>query len=378
MEIIVFNYNGSKVNLYEAAIMITYAYITGDATACAGTIQEEMFDEERFRKCDLPSKIRLLKQMAEDPKNTDKGFDGLRESLECFKAISKLKHKSSKEIVLLKRLEKTLAEVFEIVTEPMLSFSRKSGITEFLPLADGKTLGYYPLNYFNPETPGRPDEFTASGLLQRISLDHTNHELFFLPSHFFDEEFAVTYKVINDNASTLQPGEIYLQHCFTLPSLQNLKTAEFKKTREQLSVPGAAYRNALNEWITRCYTAGNTTEQAFFTENVLPAAIAFQQQLIQNETIEFCKKVNFTFPQFEIYAGEIPVGLLWAFYKHAEIINDETYGILQEVLQDDAFAAQRWPVMVLKNNAYLSTLRPPALPEVTAETLIAKKSISVD
>lgn len=381
MEIIVFNYKGSKLNLYEVAIMLSYAYIIGDCAACAGSTTEDIYTEEIFKGYNLSNKIWMLKYLCSNDTTNAAIYDNVKDNLENYKYFSKLKHRSSKEIVALKLLEKALAENFEVVTEPWLSFIRNSNIREFISLADGKAFGFYDLDYTNPEKPALPDELTASKLLQRISLDETNGELFFLPSHFFDAAFAENYTITNDNTGgELQPGEIYLHHFFTIPLLQNLKAAELKKTREQLFVAGVRFRNALNELITRCYTANNTTEQPFFTQNVLPAATQFQQQLTQNETIEYCKKIYFSTPQSEIYIGEIPVKLLWDFYKYAEIINNETYSILQQVLQNnDALAKQPWPVMVLKNNAYLSTFRAKTdLPNLTAKTLIAKRYISVD
>ena len=114
----------------------------------------------------------------------------------------------------------------------------------------------------------------------------------------------------------------------------------------------------------------------FLKKKILPAAAALQKSIDSNELLSHYKNLQDNEVVIEIIAGEIPVSMLWEFFKHYSVINEETNAVLLKEKEKAPSFPQRLPVLLVR---LPGNSEAPATDKKEMEDVApVKKSISID
>ena len=105
----------------------------------------------------------------------------------------------------------------------------------------------------------------------------------------------------------------------------------------------------MDKWIN--YFIENETSCnriAFFEKEIIPSLPSLQQKINNNEIFNYLNRTN---PQdqsgVDIWLGEVPLPVIWEYYKNKKQIDDDEYKCLEKALQNNPLLNGRIPVMIL-------------------------------
>jgi len=373
MKPIVFSSANSLIAQVGESVSLRIGYILADEIASAGGTMIDLFFSENFQQLQFRQKMIVFEAIYKSEEE--------KEVLESIKAGLKLqhkiKHKTPQQIVAIKKMEQA---VHNICMEAINGFDeamRLSGLMEMRKLADEEALTAFSMTGSQEED--IENRTQASKLLQRLLPDmEGGHDLFFLGPEFTAEDFKQTYsRYTAADAAAQDIQNVFLESCLSFPNINLLSALELKAVRKQLDIPGITFRKSADTWVRLCYDDSPVEERmAFFKNELMPAAALLQQTINENDLLMHCSSLQNDGIRIKLFFGEIPVGLLWEYYKHFKVIGDETCSILEAAKAGGSIAGKRWPVMLLM------------LPEQGSETVLSlngedeimplKKSIAVD
>ncbi|HRH48428.1 MAG TPA: hypothetical protein PLP23_06745 [Panacibacter sp.] len=369
MKPIVFSSANSLIAQVSESVSLRIGYILADEIASAGGTMIDLFFSENFQHLQFRQKMIVFEAIhkSEEEKQV------VQDLKAALKIQHKIKHKTPQQIVAQKKMEQTVHNICMETINGFDEMMRLSGLMEMRKLADEAALTAFTMT-------GNQEEDTenrtqASKLLQRLLPEmEGGHDLFFLGAEFNAEDFKETYTSYTA-AQDIQ--NVFLESCLTFPNINLLSALELKAVRKQLDIPGIAFRKCADTWVRMCYDDIPVEERiTFFKNKLLPAATLLQQTINENDLLMHCSSLQNDGIRIKLFFGEIPVELLWEYYKHFKVIGDETCSILEAAKAGGSIAGKRWPVMLLMP------------PEQGSETVFSlngedekmplKKSIAVD
>lgn len=369
MNTIIYHDYDANLDFGIESIAFRTSYLLADMCVGVGKAGFDLFMMKSWQKLEYREKIMLLEGLCKEGEQK-RALDLIKEVIKINKT---LKHRSQQQIVAYNRAGQMLNLMCQEVVESHVATMQKTGIAELEHLKEDKVFGFFDVAP-EQEKLKNGSAVKASELLQLKRDDEEQVDsLFFLPSEFYKENFKGTiasYKPTENNGDT---DNFYLEHCFTLPNINILKADELKAVRKQLSGAGLAFRATTTEWMKLCFGKAPMQERAdLFKNKLLQDAAAVQDAMAANELLQHCDNIFNKETQVHITMGEIPVNLLWDFYRHVGSIDDEAW----EKLHEDGTPGWRsCPVMVVSH--------PVAETEITKpledyETMPVKKSIAID
>ncbi len=375
MKLIVFNFNNSKLDLKMEAFTLKAGYLLGDEVYTAGSTGYDMYAKKYLSDLPVSREISLLESRYQsDPETLEIILDIKR----SMKASGKVKYKEPDFLAAQKKTERAVHNFWMIALDEYEAVMKSFGFAELKELSEEGVLGYYPVEA-EPEIT-YPGKMRASDLLQRLLPDiqeDEEPEIFFLGPEFFSDDYARPEIFTAQDAPVTDVSNMYLNTCFTLPNISILSAAELQTVRRQLQEAGTAFRSNTDEWIDMCYFNDDVAGRAaFFNNEVLPAAATLQQSINSNDLLKFCSRMQKDAVKMNVRMGEIPVWQLWEYYKHYDVIKDETWSKLQNLKDGDSFNGQRWPVMMLGLPEELNYCRREDTPAV--ETARSRKYLLID
>jgi len=300
------------------------------------------------------------------------------EYLADMKNINKIKHKPPKLIILLKRIEKEIDEMFIEFKEWMLQKLMADGLPQLEPLMNANEIIAQVMNMNDPEKHEEGRCVAASKLLTLSVEKPDEYELclFFLPPEFLKSEEVLNWNILtSSDKKAADPSSIYLEHCFTLPNVNMLTAAELKAVKEQLHSDAQPFLQHADEWLKLSYsTETESGTHDFFIKNLLPATRPINDSIAKNELLKYCSSGGVSSGSMEIFLGEMPVQEIWKVYKHFGVIKEDTWAKLMECKEEPRFK-KRWPVMAM-NIPWHPTVQQQGKEQ--AQVLPVKKSISID
>ncbi len=376
MQPIVFNFAGSRFNREMEATALKAGYLLGDNPIIAGTTADEIYIRKAMADLSVPRKLECLIQMYRNQPEEHNAFVQMHQT---YKKVAKLKYKEKELLVAHKQCEQLVNRCWGPALDHLEKVMDSYGFEVVRALQEEQVF-YYLLTNNDPED--RTDRrIGVSDIMQRLLVvdgtpeDETDipPEIFCLGNEFFLDEYAKPAIFSATDEEARNSDAVYLEHCFTLPHINNLTALELQRVRGQLSAPGSAFRKASDEWCNACYDEEEPAQRiSLFINELLPAAKQLQPIIEGNEMLQLCRRQYSRYPEIEIWMGELPVHQLWEFYRHFNALQDKTWQILQNSKNDPAYGGQRWPIMVLKTKNNL-------LPdEPVEETKSNRKFISVD
>jgi hypothetical protein len=352
MKGIVYYTHSSRFAPEIQSVALRIGYLLCGHLAIAGdTIDEILMTEKDYKSLPLTSKISLLEKYKVEEESWPSILQIFKKDVKQF---SQMKNKPAKVIGAFKRMEHTLMVIYDKMVGEMLQHKKLTGISETIKLVDGQTFGIYHQDHRDPEL-SEPEKNTisAGNMLKLILPDkEQGPEMLMLTSEFVYAEFANDLTMYTpDEAKAAEEQNICIELCFMIPNINFLTDFEMRTLRKQLSNPSEGFRKGLDEWLSICYDDQNhTSPLSYMREKLLPAAEVLKKSIEENEMLTHCKHLMKNAPGLEVNLALVPVEIIWKYYKHFNAIEEKTWQVLQDALQNGDTYRKRWPVFIISHS----------------------------
>ncbi|HLG33467.1 MAG TPA: hypothetical protein VI757_01190 [Bacteroidia bacterium] len=376
MRAIVFNSSDSRIDLKVESIALRAALLLADDAVTAG-MSVSIIDFNNFY---TPKKIYQKATMLEIyyDKKEDAMAEEIRQIIAGYKAMQKIKHKPGQLIARLKKLENSIDALFNDVKKEYYEVHEKNGLPQLNPLMDEDYFNAYWIDSHNPEKE-KENQIAASTLLLNRMKDAEKGPVIFLltPEFFFNEFYTEEIIKSSKDKRWYQPEKIYFERCLVLPNINLLSAPEIKKIRAELQPSAQPFCRLMDEWIRMPRNDEDTFKtKPFLRKKILSAAAALQKNIDSNELLNHYKGLQDNQVVIELIAGEIPVSMLWEFFKHYSVIKEETNAVLLKEKEKVSSFPKRLPVLLVRipGNSEAPATQKKEMKDVAP----VKKSISID
>ncbi len=299
---------------------------------------------------------------------------------EAIRTLGKQKHKSSQAIVLLRKIEKGIDDVFKQLCKALENKVYALGhlqITKEVLLQGGISF----LTVADDEYEKKEEDEKIAYMSELLALDVEDKDgqnIAILLSDEFLQYEPVKNQMQNTNKDAYNTNDIILHHCFTIPNIISLTMAEMQLLRRKVMDVGASFNADANQWIGMFYDAEVSPEERllFLKEEVAEKAKEIQNTLDENPILHAFNQNKSQSTMLHIHLGEAPFSLLLDYYKHYNMLTEKTMEVLHEKIRDNTRLQSRFPIMVVqfpnlaKTNDLIDTKE--------EELLTTKKSLSLD
>lgn len=378
MKTLVFNFYGSTLDQIHESLLLRMAYLLTDQAVSVGTSGSDIY----FETYNPPTVLQKMKVM--DTYWTSKGTDmqlRLDDVKRTEKAMRKIKHLDKEGIVLQKKFEKSVDNLFAFCKTEMLHDRMVKGLPQLLPLCDGTTFGFYPTHYTDQELEYKDTFFALSKILSLEFPEedlHEGHGLFLLPPSFrlyHEKDGKKFYSARDREAGTAAHG--YFDKCFSFGNLNGLNAVELKAVREQLSPLSVPFRKSVDEWMRLCYEAAAPEETVrHFRQQVQISAAPLLDLMRKNEVLERSHELLKNETILNLWLGEVPAVWIWEFFRAAHMIHDKTWEKLMKIKDERQLENKRWPVLAMEIPGAM--LMADAIKKENKTIAPVKKSLSMD
>jgi hypothetical protein len=349
MKFIVFQNINAVVSNEGYCNSIKICYFLNVNVASLGIDEMVYFGFESSKKFPFHQKMKHLKNMLE----TDEDRVSINTAIENVKESSKLKNRSSQQIIATTKLKKNLEVIFDTRIEQFnLMLDDKFDIERLKPLINENTFYFYS----TLETDSKNSYVVSVSIPEILRLQLPDPEkgnpLFFLNIEYLGGEKILDFNIFSANDPAAENKDnFYGVDSFTFPILEMLSSYELIAVRNQLEEPTREFREKMEEWASICYENPNTNlGLAFFKKHLQQLLSSYENKAYEspiiNNALGLTNKKSIT----QIIIGEAPIQKIWEIYKISNTITDEVYDDLLKVkaTQFPKFEG-RWPVVILKS-----------------------------
>lgn len=353
MKTVIYNYSESKLNKSVTNLSLRVAYLFGNDVKAAGSIWGFILLEEFFNSFKLKQKIKMLQEHYE--LEEDKLV--LENLLSVLKSSNTVKHKSGQALAAQKKIEIVIEKIFKDWVNSIAVLPDVQNYIELKKLCKEDTFDFYQISDENPEDDNEPHIPASKIFLRTLEGFEEGKGIFFLPADFFQEYLSKKLEYYSSSdVEAANPQNTYFEGCFNFFDLRVLTAAELEAARLQISSEVPSFMKVLDEWIILCSSSANTTERlSFFKNNVLSEVKKVEKAITENKLLQHYFRLQNDEYRFQFLIGEMPVKVLFEYYRHWDVINDDTGNkIITESQNNERFNV-RWPVMALKSDYNANT-----------------------
>ena len=370
MTTIVYNTAISALKKDNESFVLRTGYIISDKTVIAGSAGADMVFDETFKRLNMRQKMVAFERWY----GHEYG-DILQSLKESFKAGEKIKHKSTQQIVALKKLEQAITQICNEMVKGFMEMQSNAGFDVIKQLINDDVFELYDTD-INGEKEFEPYK-PASKLLQRmLPAGYDEDAIFFLlPEFLYNAKYPTGEEESNEDDQQDSDKEVSVCPLFTLPNINILSAPELKAVRKNLEPATAVLRQHIDAWAKLFYN--NTSQEEhrqYLEEKLVPAAEDLQKLIAEDKILQHCNRLQHNKLKIEVCTVEISVYHLWYFYRHYKVITDDTWKILEQLQEQEILKDVYWPVLALRSaNDEAITFE-----ATSKDTVPLKKSISVD
>jgi hypothetical protein len=343
MRTILFDYKGSKIDGEQYAQCLRVGNLLSSKVLCMGP-QLDMYPLlATYKTLSVPRKMRIMSKWD----FVDKEFATLTRKV---KALEKqIRYKNGRMIVANKRVNDNIHRYFDEWVEWLANVMYAKGFPRLQELEDSKIICHADLRDNNPEL--RDEETTPlSEWFQLLHEEENQGDMVMLPADFTDHPTIMNSRVEVGDPGSADLTHSWFHHCFTLPNLASLQLLELDNIRKNTAGELQAFITATNNWIDLFCIAGQeqASTLAYFNNDVLTASANLQETFSNNRIVKHQIRTTSSDEQVEVWMGEVPVQLIWKYYKEKKVIPKETWANLQKAIKEDDRLTRRWPVITLR------------------------------
>jgi hypothetical protein len=348
MKWIVYQSLNSDVELLNHSNSVKIAYLLNLKVVPVGIDESIYFISNYAEKLPLSEKIeRLLASNADNLKNYE-AFANAKQSLKDF---TKLKNKSSKHIVAINIIKKTITTSF---TELMKhSFEVGAGAIH-LPILK-ELVDHKKFYFYTDKNSGLLDvnvnsEFVINMLQLDLPDPENGNPMFFL-SNFKKEGIKMDIDFLHANDKKAEDkNNFYGEESYIFPLMNSLSSKELISTRKELEKTTLEFREKIDEWATICYANPNTNLGLdYFRKNLQPYLKSTKNDVLENPFLKNVSSMTNKNLETQIIIGEAPIEKIWELFLISKTIKQEVYNNLMKIKTEQYPKFEgRWPIVFFK------------------------------
>jgi hypothetical protein len=343
MRTILFDYPGSSLNHHYYAVGMRMGYLFANKVVYGGEAAEVYHILQHGHALSPMQKVEALKF---DPDSADI----VEETKTTIKATGSIRHKPSHLLASTKKFDASMHTYFEHVLRDIGERFYGNG---FLPAAHVFGMPEVFQRLFinkNPERGEKTIHPFSDWLL--LNMEEEEGDIVMLTEEFLQHHGLAELNLECSAGQTIEQGEVYLHHCITLPDPSLMDMHELKHTRNYASTALAAFKQVMNQWIDLFVeNEEGVSTCSFFNEHVFPAATQLDTVWKECALLEHVRRRVLRQHQMNAWIGEVPVQMIWQFYKDTGVIPPLTWNRLQQATAADDRLKGTWPVIVLRASA---------------------------
>lgn len=348
---IVFNKHKDPLDFSWESYALRASLCLFDEAVCVGPSIYTIVYEEYARNLPLESKVRTLAMNEKDDESRLKFEQCVRD----LKFMRKRKHPKKHEIVLMKKLEKSINDLFELHIKDMLTAFKKHGLPQLAPFNAGDDACLH-LWYVHSDL----GEQNKEGRLSQVLCFEVNEDHDMIPDVFVFYD-TLAHQVLKDH--TLTP-------LAKLPNLNALEADKLQLVRNQLD----SEREELTSLLPMMEADKHGKQYYTGTwnlEGVKAFAPRLQQSIDKVHEIDWSSKL-YTNVRSELHVGNMDTLELWQLLRNHDFIPDDTWKILQQK-HESGIHCPTTPIMTITSNVGTD-----GLTNLTSEETLVHKRKTLD
>lgn len=367
MQIIIPGFGEDKTHPVIKSLSILTCYLLCSRLRLAGNVHY-MFDmEKEFRGMNIENKLEFI--IAEDKDGEDESNEKIRQALTDYKKLKRIKHKDKEGIVILKKFERAMEELFNSVLEEYMTGINASHLPQLKPLTERDSFNYYHVVYDEPEIESHQQGSLSKMLSMQLDEEDEQYPtLMHLEYELFNDEF---YK----ESGHKKPAEKFSGNGFLVPAIKLKNMMWFSVTDiDALHLRMSGALNNFREQVSRFADLKGDPVQAYhrLINNVVPASCVLQEIFDQDEAVKAFSHHNaFTEPGADFYIGMLPWKMMWDYFNYINLADEDTMEALKKIKNISPLV----PVTALNPKKEFS---PNATIKAEKPTTQLKKSLSID
>lgn len=334
MNAIYYNRVENKIKLlpFSEAFSLRCAYVLSKYITITGNSYLYICFEKIFENAKLELKLKVLQGEA---KHENDELNSLFSRIsETIKMQRKIKHPTPRDILFLKKIEKTVDLFWKEYMEANLKKFAKFGLSQLEVFLASNEIKVMSVSVENPESD--KDLYVPTSKI--LMLDFEDLEMkhfFFLPSIFFEDEYFGQFL----------PEELplYYEPVFSFPNIIGFEADELKSLKLSCLNEALPFWDKFGVWYDACGEEQTDKSKQIFYDEVFPLTKNLNEKLNDSS---FFKRHYHNSPieiKYEVVMGEIPLQTIWAFYDKLGIIPDETKEELNTFRNNDLYKNKRIP-----------------------------------
>jgi hypothetical protein len=339
----------TEASAYVNSVKI--AYLLNLKLVSIGIDESTYFLREGVEKLPLENKIDYL--LASNASNR-KEYEIIAESKQNLKDFAKSKNKSSKQIVAINLIKKTLNRTFnEAIKANFQIAADVFHLDVFKPLIDDE-LFYFYRNKDSSLVDANNNFDFLNDILQLDLPDPENGNPMFFLSNLNSNGVLMDIDFLNSTDKNAEDkNNFYGESSYVFPLMSSLTSNQLISTRKELEKTTIEFRQKMEEWATICYANPNTNlGLEYFRNNLQPYLKSSKNDVLENTLMQNLSSLTQKKLETQIIIGEAPIEKIWELYLISKTIKQEVYDNLIKIKTEQFPRFEgRWPIAFLKPTA---------------------------
>ncbi len=374
----------------SAAMLTRISYLLADTTLLAP--ETHFLMDFAFTARDLPFSKKIEAVINHINGTSPEHAAVMRGHAETYRQMRALKRKDKMALVIIKQFENLVEQQFKDYVTTLNKTFADYGLAQLQEIIYEDAMHYCDFGFNRAESP-KDRELNVSDILQLKGDDPEQPDggppiedrAFLLPAEFLTTDappmnrLRSIEKAFEEDAEADDAQILWAEPLLTLSTgIQAMNATELRAVRQELHTPGSAFRRAADEWIAGGYHNQRSPRESarFVADTLKPATAPLQEAIAQNKILGAHRLATSgtATDDMQLFAAEMPLNAVWAFYERAKGLEEETLQKLRAVW--DTAGARRFPMFIL--NMPLTKTNPntgenTAAPEGEIPTSIRKR-----
>ena len=339
-------------NFKHLSIAIRIPYLLMDNVLVANDTNCFIYITEFYKSFTLNQKIKLLEDTYVNSGFQDELLTLIRSIKESFNKFNKLKHPDRNLLVISNKMNRHVEGMYNDYVEWIVSNYKPYGLMELKGIADDIILNFQKIVRDNakPHKSIFVNTKTSDFALSLMSSKDEEGKVIIVNKDFIGSDFLKERIVYNyHDKEALNEHQIYLYNCLHLPSPLPLKADELKSVRNSLRDCSIIFNCALDKW-NKYFFENDLPENriTFFKNEVITTLPEIQKKIDNNEILNYSIRTNTQkLSDVDVWIGEVPIPVLWDYYKYNGQIDEDEYKCLEKALENNPSLKGKIPVIVM-------------------------------
>lgn len=339
-------------NFKLLSIAIRIPYLLIDNVLVANDTNCYIYITDFYKSFTLNQKIKLLEDTYVNSGFQDELLTLVRSIKESFNKFNKLKHPDRNLLVMSNKMNRHVEGMYNDYVEWIVSNYKPYGLMELKGIADDIILNFQKIVRDNskPHKSNFVNTKTSDFALSLMSSKDEEGKVIIVNKDFIGTDFLKERIVFNYlDKEAMNEHQIYLYKCLHLPTPLLLKADELKSVRNSLRDCSVIFNSAMDKW-NNYFIENDIPENriTFFKNEVITTLPEIQKKIDNNEILKYSIRTNTQkLSDVNVWIGEVPIPVLWDYYKYNGQIDEVEYKCLEKALENNPSLKVRIPVIVI-------------------------------